>query len=660
MSLPRSFKLALLFAAFCAAPAAAQQIEGILVEEGGAPIPGAVVQLLDANGSQNNATLTDPGGRFVLQASAPGSYRLKAERIGYATATSPLLTVAAGEVVEHRLVAPTEAISLSGISVKGDRRCVLSPEEGLELAQVWEEARKALEATALAEAEGLIRYEIVEYERELHPRNLEVVRELRKTQAEYAQHPFASPFPAADLSREGFVRAQGPDTTYIGPDAKVLLSDAFRQDHCYHLESDRDQPERVGLAFRPTRDRKVPEVEGVLWLDRSTAELHHVDYRYSGLPSLKRTKDLGGRVEFDRLPNGLWIVSQWYIRMPMIEIRQGGQVRLARGQPTSVQESVVGIKEEGGVVIDARDRDDRFFAADQAVLSGVVWDSTRAAPLAGATVFVSGTQFSTTTNDHGRYVLQELPEGQFTVSFMHPRLDTLSALPAPQPVALVRGQASRVDLGVPAVAVEGAETERGTVVVVSRKRGGGSQARLEGEVTGAENETLTAARLTLQGQEERRVAADSRGEFRAGELEPGTYAVEVQHMGYAPKQFTVTLRDGEMARVKVNLATEPVELPGVEAVALAERRRVPAALADFYRRAERGFGYFLHPRGDREPQSQGRERSAGQRSRGANPGSSRAPDGAGRASPHLRIVVTTSRAHRRGPRTGQGKRAGWK
>ena len=65
-------------------------------------------------------------------------------------------------------------------------------------------------------------------------------------------------------------------------------------------------------------------------------------------------------------------------------------------------------------------------AGAQAVVRGAVYDSLiSSAPLAGATVLVHGTTRTVTTDRRGRFVIRDLPAGQYTFGFFHPVLDSL-------------------------------------------------------------------------------------------------------------------------------------------------------------------------------------------------------------------------------------------
>jgi hypothetical protein len=62
----------------------------------------------------------------------------------------------------------------------------------------------------------------------------------------------------------------------------------------------------------------------------------------------------------------------------------------------------------------------------QATVSGTVFDSLRtSAPLKGATVVVPELSRYATTDSRGRFRLDSIPPGQFSITFLHPALDSL-------------------------------------------------------------------------------------------------------------------------------------------------------------------------------------------------------------------------------------------
>lgn len=461
-------------------PLAAQTVRGQLVEEGsGKAIDAALVVLVDEGGTQLAGALTDPAGRFTLQAPAAGRYRLRAERIGYRAALSPPVVLSSGQTLDYRLQTPEEAISLEGVEVTSRRRCFLRPQDGLQVATLWEEARKALNAAAWTEREQLIHYRAVRYERELDPVSSEVRNEQARSLWGRAENPFKS-IPAETLVRNGYVHSDTSGVTYYAPDAQVLLSDVFLDSYCFRIH--RGAEGLVGIGFEPAQRRRNPDVEGVLWLDQQTAELRHLEFRYTGLSGILPARSQGGRVEFQRLPTGAWIVQRWSIRMPLFA-RQTGQTHVG----VVVRDRLAGIREEGGEVLEVLGTTGSHLAqASRAALEGVVFDSIAEAPLAGARVFLDGTSYSATTDEAGRFRIDDLPNGTYFAAFMHPRLDSLDLAPPRAQVQLVRDSAARVELAIPSrvgLLAAGCSPEQrapGTGVVVGFVHNSGTDLPLAG------------------------------------------------------------------------------------------------------------------------------------------------------------------------------------
>jgi len=90
-------------------------------------------------------------------------------------------------------------------------------------------------------------------------------------------------------------------------------------------------------------------------------------------------------------------------------------------------------------------------ATDSEVVSGFVLDSLRELPLAGATVLITNTTFTSITDPSGRFrfVVHGLPDGVYKVGFFHPTLDSLGITPPTQEVAITRGKPAFVQLYVP-------------------------------------------------------------------------------------------------------------------------------------------------------------------------------------------------------------------
>ncbi|MBW3660712.1 MAG: carboxypeptidase-like regulatory domain-containing protein [Gemmatimonadetes bacterium] len=340
-------------AVLLADPVAAQTVDGRMVEAGSEEaVPGAAVMLLGESGRQLDFALTDVEGRFRLRAPGPGTFRIAFERIGYEGGESGAFALAAGEEVVRRLVVPVRPLALPPIEAVTERRCAVRPAEGEAASRIWAEIRKALEAASWTERRGALRYTLLAWERRLDPRTREVVDETTRRREGASR---ASPWVAEDaerLVREGFVRREGSDLLYDGPDAATILSDAFLDTHCFRaVPPPEGEPGWIGLAFAPDRSPAAVDVEGILWVDRRSSELRRLDFDYVGLPRDLRFDVAGGRVEFERVPTGEWIVRRWWIRMPIVGVSARTVASEMRMDASRNRPRLLGIEEEGGEVV---------------------------------------------------------------------------------------------------------------------------------------------------------------------------------------------------------------------------------------------------------------------------------------------------------------------
>lgn len=102
------------------AEAGAQVFQGRVVGANGeGPISTALVRLVDEAGERMAITIADEGGRFRVEAAAPGSYRLQAERVGYQSAETPLLRATDPQgTFDIDLVMAASPVELEGILVR--------------------------------------------------------------------------------------------------------------------------------------------------------------------------------------------------------------------------------------------------------------------------------------------------------------------------------------------------------------------------------------------------------------------------------------------------------------------------------------------------------------------------------------------------------------
>ncbi|HYW10355.1 MAG TPA: carboxypeptidase-like regulatory domain-containing protein [Longimicrobium sp.] len=321
MSFARNgFVLVLLaFALGAPALAGAQTVHGRVTEAGsGEPVPGAIVALVDESGARQGITLSDAAGAYRVTAGAAGTYRVRVERVGFAATTSAPLRLEAGQTVAQALAAVSERIVLAPVVATGAaRRCDGEPRDGAQAATMWDEARKALLSTTLAAGGG--RYRFVTETRERHT-SLNGRRVMRDDTVQETRDgaPFESAS-AESLVTAGYVQVSPEGGIVHGVDAAAILSDAFVEHHCFGMrDGGTEQPGLVGLEFVPLEGRAQPDVRGVLWLDRATAELRFVEYGYTRVPFLGPVDRLSGRLDFKRLPNGAWVTERWTLVIPML------------------------------------------------------------------------------------------------------------------------------------------------------------------------------------------------------------------------------------------------------------------------------------------------------------------------------------------------------
>ncbi|HEX2206815.1 MAG TPA: carboxypeptidase-like regulatory domain-containing protein, partial [Longimicrobium sp.] len=325
-------------------PARAQSVSGRFADGDGTPIPSARVMLQDESGRVVHSALTDARGQFSLRAPAAGRYVLRAERIGYTTTVSEPMSLDVGQQATQGLVASGQRVLLDAIVVEAEARCAVRP-GGDQTAAVWGEVRKALDVVRATTGDARARFAVELFEREVESPSGSVTSDQRRRVEGMAHKPFVTVDPQR-LSTVGFVEREGDGYLYAAPDADVLLSDRFLEEHCFRLRTaGAPSPGLIGLAFEPVRGRRVPDVQGVLWVDRASAELRLMEFEYTRAPMRGPRGVPGGRMEFQRLPDGRWITSSWVIRMPVEAARTETNVLVPQAR------QVAAIREVGGSVL---------------------------------------------------------------------------------------------------------------------------------------------------------------------------------------------------------------------------------------------------------------------------------------------------------------------
>lgn len=410
--------------------AAAQEVRIEVVEAAnGKAIVGANVSVIDSTGLAVGGGFSDQGGYINLPVPMRGPFRVRADKVSYDTWISVVLRQA-GKPIHVRIgMAPTRTPSTV---VRTETACQQLSGPGTPAGDLWVELRKALTASAMTEAKGLVPLDVDLYERVLD-RNLGILSERTEQRSNVSRRP------STGIALDQLDSARGGEATggevYRPPDAATFLSDAFVRSHCFSAIRGYGQENGLaGLEFKPARVGGLAALTGVIWLDPKANALRYLNFDYVNLPVPLRLARTTGRVEFQQLPGGHWIVPRWYIRMP----RTARVASTDVGSPTVMRDSLLGYQEVGGTARpagtarsvgspapsqgDAATPDAPAPVVGQAVLTGVVFDSTTGKPLRNVDVSTGVGRFKTRTGDGGRYEL--VIDGALSdkVVFDHPRL----------------------------------------------------------------------------------------------------------------------------------------------------------------------------------------------------------------------------------------------
>src|SRR6266540_397967 len=364
------------------------------------PIVGAIVAIIGRRDSAIISRFTTEAGTVGFPWLGQSSTRVFVRKIGYSPATARIpgaMKDTAFLVVRLNRVQHV----LNAIEVNADQACGDMTAGGAEMRGLWESIRTALEANRITETEGLARMEIERYERDLDGQLVPVSPARQQRREVATRQPFAAALPDI-LETQGYVTGDGDAVTYFAPDARTLLSDEFARAHCYSTRrSEGADSDLIGIAFEPKPDISTANVAGVLWLDRRTSALTSLTFSYVNVPSSIPITSAGGRLDFEQLPDGRWIIHHWFIQTP----RMGRFTQIL--QPSFhrvVVDTLIGFREIGAVARLLAPGETVALAADSAASavsdsslatiapvsdSGVVNCSAVATKVRGLTIFGS-------------------------------------------------------------------------------------------------------------------------------------------------------------------------------------------------------------------------------------------------------------------------------
>ncbi len=402
-----SFTIALVGSIGLAAPVRSQTIEGQVTDSiSGVPVGRGFIVLVDVTGRERVRALTATDGTFYLPTPGPGTYRLRSERIAYRVWESPDFTLTRGQSHTINPIIHSLPRQLASIEVTGETEC--KERKGPDTGLLWEEAEKALVAASWSSQQQLYVDRIHRYARELDRSRDNVEAEEINVRVLPTDLPFVSRSPV-ELEREGYVYpGQDGNLQWWAPDANTLLDPSFHRTHCFWaVRGEDERTGMIGLAFEPAPDRKLPDVEGTLWLDEASSELREIAFRFTDIPLRISTNNLGGFARFLQMPSGAWILNSWQVRMPIVQWR-GFRRRRPR---------IVGYSEVGGHVLEAHTLEGEkvYEVPDLVTVRGTVYD-TGGRPREGDAVSVVETEYSSTTDSAGRFEMRVLLKGSYELT----------------------------------------------------------------------------------------------------------------------------------------------------------------------------------------------------------------------------------------------------
>jgi hypothetical protein len=388
-------------------------------------VAGVVVLLVDGASRVTARALSDERGEFRVSASTAGSYRVRTLRIGFRPVVSDPIALLAGGEVTKRLVLSGVPVALDTIRVADRNVCRAFTDSGAATFAVWDQIRTALTAAELTAASRTIAATTLGYEQTLDPgpgRTAgHVLQQRSSVSMGYVTKPWRT-LPPDSLRHVGYVITERDNSiVYYAPGLDMLLSSEFIEDHCFRLTTDRKRNGVIGIAFEPTPERRrgAPEIRGTMWVDRASSELRRLEFQYVNL-SPEQEEHAGGDLEFVRMRDGAWAISRWDIQMPVVvQVVMSGH---------GTEPRVTELRVAGGELVLARRVNDTLWSAPPRVLSGTLADSLSGAPVAGASVAISGTDLDATTDARGRFTITGILPGQYTLTVHTRSLDSMSAV----------------------------------------------------------------------------------------------------------------------------------------------------------------------------------------------------------------------------------------
>ncbi|MEO9038010.1 MAG: carboxypeptidase-like regulatory domain-containing protein [Gemmatimonadaceae bacterium] len=421
----------------------AQQVRGTVGDSASRqPVPGAVLTLLDRNGSPIGRSISGKDGAYRISPSAGArATTLHVVRIGFRPRDLSLPAPTDAVVVLNVLIAALPTM-LEPVRVTDQPNCPARKDRAAAFS-LWEQTKSALLATIVAREANPAAMLRIGYERTMDGGGEHILSQrVRLDSTDRGLASFQAAHSAADFVRDGFRDVRGASDVFMAPDAEVLLDDRFVAGYCFRIvNADRARPTEVGLGFEAAghkRDRV--DIDGTVWIDTAARALRNIEYKYVGLDRRVEALNPGGRLEFREMPNGVVLVDRWHIRLVVAESTSALTPTLRRGESREVVSYVFSAQESGGELARAAWPTERPWLASLGTLRARA--VTRTGGFAGGTVVrLDDTDYRATVSDSGTFEIANLVPGPYSLVVVDPRLAAVR-LTIPTKIAFVAARDS--------------------------------------------------------------------------------------------------------------------------------------------------------------------------------------------------------------------------
>jgi hypothetical protein len=446
MRLLRSPTIVALLVSSLAPPLAAQAFHGAVRDSASRqPISGAVVMLLDSSGAVLGRNITNEGGQYRV-AYGRVARLMRVVRIGFLPREVRVGDSAYPDRPIDVAMIPFKT-TLAAVRIADKSICPRRSDQATALA-LWEQARAGLLSTVVARETKPMSVRRLVFERTLEGNSDRITR-FRVTGDSGANSTtsFSAARSARDFVTSGFSTGSADSLLLFGPDADVLLDDAFALGYCFRLEQPpEERPRQVGLAFAPADPRPGRvDIDGTLWVDTSARALRDIVYRYVGLPSRADGFRPGGVISFREMNNGVVFIDRWIVRR--VGARQVTVPQVA-GRDLGVR-TVSSRTESGGELAHAVWPDGQTWNASLGSLRiHAVTSSGR--PATGAEVLLPGTPYHATADSSGTILIGDLLPGPYSLAIRDARIAELDlSIPTNISFVAARNSTHRETLQVP-------------------------------------------------------------------------------------------------------------------------------------------------------------------------------------------------------------------